>query len=85
MGSNPVAVTRYITVSWYVDVFENFRNMWLEIYKLDLACFLSTPWLACQAVLKNTKVKLDLLIDTDMLLIVEKVLEVEYVMLFIDM
>ena len=32
-----------------------------------------------------TKVKLNLLIDTDMLLIVKKVSKVEYVILFIDM
>ena len=32
-----------------------------------------------------TKVKLDLLTDIDMLLIIEKVLEEGYVMLFIDM
>ena len=34
--------------------------------------------------LKKTKVKLDLLTDTDILLMIEKLLEVEYVMLFID-
>ena len=28
------------------DVFENFRNMYLEIYELDSAHFLSTPGLA---------------------------------------
>ena len=31
------------------DVFENFRNMCLKIYKLDLAKFLSAPGLAWQA------------------------------------
>ena len=41
------------------DVFRNFRNMCLEIYKLDPAKFLSAPGLAWQAVLKKTKVKLD--------------------------
>ena len=54
------------------DVFENFRNMCLEIYELDPAKFLSAPELAWQAALKKTKVKLDLLIDIDMLLMVEK-------------
>ena len=34
--------------------------------------FFSTPGLAQQALLKKTKVKLDLLTDTDMLLMVEK-------------
>ena len=35
--------------------------------------------------LKKTKVKLDLVTDTDILLTVEKGIEAEYVMLFIDM
>ena len=54
------------------DVFENFRNICVEIYELDLAKFLSAPGLAWQAALKKTKVKLDLLTDIDMLLMVEK-------------
>ena len=54
------------------DVFENFRNTCLEIYGLDPPKFLSAPELAWQAALKKTKVKLDLLIDIDMLLMVEK-------------
>ena len=65
---------------WYVqsdtlllaDVIENFRNMCINIYKLDPAKFLSAPGLAWQAALKKTKVKLDLLPDIDMLLMVEK-------------
>ena len=48
------------------DVFENFRNMYLKIYELDPAKFLSAPGLAWQAALKKTKVKLDLLTDIDM-------------------
>ena len=64
------------------DVFENFRNMCLEIYEPDSAKFLPALALAWKTALKNTKVKLDLLTDIDMLL---KVLEEEYVTLFIDM
>ena len=37
------------------DVFENFTNMYLEIYELDPAKFLSAPGLAWQAALKKTK------------------------------
>ena len=66
------------------DVFENFRNMCLEIYELDSARFLTVPGLAWEAALKKTKVKLDLLTDIDMLLMVEKVSEEAYVTLFID-
>ena len=36
------------------DVFENFRNNSIEIYKLDPAYFLSVPGLAWQACLKKT-------------------------------
>ena len=43
------------------DVFENFRNMCLKIYKLDSEKFLSAPELAWKAALKKTKAKLDLL------------------------
>ena len=35
------------------DVFENFRNMFLEIYELDPAKFLSVPQLPYQAPLKK--------------------------------
>ena len=54
------------------DVFENFRNKCIEIYKLDPAHFLSAPGLAWQACLKKTEVELELLTDVDMLLMVEK-------------
>ena len=66
------------------DVSENFRNMCPEIYQLDPAKFLSTPGLAWQGALKKTKVKLDLLTDVNMLLMVKKVLQEEYVTLFIN-
>ena len=54
------------------DVFENFRNMCIKIYKLDAAKFLSAPGLTWQAALEKTKVKLDLLTYIDMVLTVEK-------------
>ena len=54
------------------NVFENFRNMCLEIYELDLTIFISALGLAWQAALINTNIKLDLLTDIDMLLMVEK-------------
>ena len=54
------------------DVFENFRDKCIEIYKLDPAHFLFAPGLAWQACLKMTKVELELLTDIDMLLMVEK-------------
>ena len=54
------------------NVFENFKNMCLEIYEMDPAKNISAPGLAWQATLKKPKVKLDLLTDIDMLLMVEK-------------
>ena len=54
------------------DVFNNFRNMCLKEYELDPAHFLSLPGLAWQACVKKTNIKLELLMDYDMLLLVEK-------------
>ena len=54
------------------NVFENFRNMCINIYELEPTKFLSGPGLAWKAALKKAKVKLDLLTDIDMLLTVEK-------------
>ena len=53
-------------------VFENFRKTCLEIYELDPIYFVSAPGLAWKACLKNTKVKLELITDYDMILMIEK-------------
>ena len=53
------------------DVFENFRDKYLEIQELDPAHFLSAPGLAWQACLKKTMVNLELLTDNDMLMMFE--------------
>ena len=52
------------------DVFENFRNKYIEIYELDSAHFLSIP--GQQACSKETRVKLELLTDIDILIMVVK-------------
>ena len=54
------------------DVFESFRNICMENYKLDPAHYYTAPGLAWDACLKMTDVKLELLSDIDMLLMVEK-------------
>ena len=54
------------------DVFENFRNKFIEIYEIDPAHFLSGPRLVWQAFLKEARVKFELLIDIYLLLMVEK-------------
>ena len=55
-----------------VDVFNNFRDMYLKEYELDPAHFLSLPGLAWPACLKKTNIELELLTDYDMLLMVEE-------------
>ena len=54
------------------DVFENFRNKYIEIYEIHAAHLLFAPGLALHACLKKTGMKLELLTDVDMLLMVEK-------------
>ena len=54
------------------DIFENFRNMCLDIYELDLAYFVSAPGLAWQTCLKKTGVEIELLTNYDMILMIEK-------------
>ena len=54
------------------DVFESFRNLCLNTYKLDPAYFLSLPGLAWQACLKHLGIKLELISDIDMLLMLEE-------------
>ena len=53
------------------DIFENFRNICLQIYELDPFNFLTAPRLSWQATLKKTKVKLDSLTNIDMLLLMQ--------------
>ena len=54
------------------DIFENFRNVCASNYDLDPAWYYTSPGLAWDAMLKATNVTLQLLIDPDMLLLVEK-------------
>ena len=54
------------------DVFENFRDLCLKIYKLDPVHYFTAPGLAWDACLKLTNIDLELLSDTDMLLMFEK-------------
>ena len=54
------------------DVFENFRKTCLEYYKLDPAHYFTSPGLSWDAMLKMTRVRLDLISDVDMYQFVEK-------------
>ena len=50
------------------DVFEEFRNVCLENYSLDPAWYYTSPGLCWDALLKHSKINLELLTDPDMLL-----------------
>ena len=53
------------------DVFENFRNICMNHYGLDPAWYVCAPDLAWDAALQITKVQLELLSDSDMLIMIE--------------
>ena len=55
-----------------MDVFENFRDTCMKNYGLDPANYYTSPGLSWDAMLKFTKVKLELLTDNNMLLMFEK-------------
>ena len=54
------------------DVFENFRDLCLKIYGLDPVHYYTAPGLAWDACLKITNINLELLSETNMLLMFEK-------------
>ena len=54
------------------NVFKAFRDTCLRHYKLDAACFYTSPGLAWKACLKQTGIKLELLTNPDMLLMFER-------------
>ena len=53
------------------DVFEEFRSLCLQDYKLDPVHYVSLPAMSWDALLSKTKVRLDLLTDPDMFTMVE--------------
>lgn len=54
------------------DVFENFRDLCQKEYKLDPAWYYTAPGLSWDALLKYTKIELELLKDQNMLLFFEE-------------
>ena len=58
-------------VALLADVFESFRDTSLKHYGLDPAHFLSAPGLSWEAALKQTKIRLELLTDIDMLMFID--------------
>ena len=66
-----ICILRVIHYFWLMFS-KTSEKMCLKTYELDPVKFLSAPGLAWQAALKKTDVKLELLTDTNMLLMVEK-------------
>ena len=56
----------------FANVFESFRKVCLDNYGLDPAHCYTAPGLAWKACLKKTKIRLELLLDPDMLLMFER-------------
>ncbi|KAJ8888509.1 hypothetical protein PR048_008000 [Dryococelus australis] len=54
------------------DIMDNFRDVCLKTYKLDPVWYFTSPGLAWDAMLKHTKIELELLTDYDMILMIEK-------------
>ena len=54
------------------NVFENFRNTCLQYYGLDPCHYFTSPGLSWDAMLKTTKVKLELMTDINMYQFIEK-------------
>lgn len=63
----------YVTldVTLLADIMENFRNTSIQAYELDPLHSYTCPGFAWQAMLKETKCRLELLTDIDMILMVE--------------
>ena len=50
----------YVQSDTLADVFENFRDMYINVYENDPAHFLSLPGLTWQACLKKANIELEL-------------------------
>ena len=61
-----------IDVLLLADVFENFRDICLQTYRLDPAFYYTAPGFSFDCMLKCTSIKLELLSDYDMILMIEK-------------
>jgi len=53
-------------------MFENFKDLCIQNYKLDPAWYYTCPGLAFDAALKITDVKLELLSNYDMILMIKR-------------
>ena len=60
-----------IDILLLAEIFESFRDQCLDAYKLDPAHYFTSTGLSWDAMLKYTKVKLELLTDIDQVLFIE--------------
>ena len=67
------------------DIFENFRKLCLDYYKLDPVHYYGTPGIAWDALLKMTRPTLELLRDPDIHLFLEREKKAGCLLLHIDM
>ena len=54
------------------DVFESFRKTCLQYYELDRCHYFTSPGLSCDAMLKRSNIKLELMTNVDMFQFIEK-------------
>lgn len=54
------------------DIFERFRNQSMLSYGLDCAHYFTTPGFSWDAMLKFTKVSIELITDIDQIMFIEK-------------
>ena len=55
-----------------VDVFKNFRKIFMQYYELDPCHYFTSPGLSWDAMLKMTDIKLELIADIDTFQFIEK-------------
>ena len=62
----------YMLPQTLANVYESFRKVCIDKYALDLAHYYSVPGLSWDALLKKTRVELELLTDLDMHLFIKR-------------
>ena len=69
-----VEIYNLIDTLLLADIFENFREICLDNYGIDPACYYTSPGLFWDAMLKETGIQLELLSDVDMFLFFKRMI-----------